>query len=526
VTVGTGSVTAVANPLMLCADARDAASLPIAEGSVDCIVLSPPYWDLKRYGEGDDREIGHAEADYGEYVRAVGDVLESCFAWSKRNGVMWLVADTVRARGADRGRQLPLPFDLAREAETRGWRLQETIVWVKNKTLPYSGEGKLRNLIEYVLFFTRSRTFKHYPHRLAERHMPDAEWLAGWPERYHPLGRRPSNVWNIPIATQGMWSHSERLHFCPFPQDLVARCIGLTTDTGDTVLDPFAGVGTVPAQAVAMGRFGVGIELNPTNVELFEQRTMPAFQASWEGRAASRRLAREDQHAEAVLILQLRLLKAGKETMRLCERLTQASPSRHPAAAVESVVVHDADMAGLVDVEAGKVGRPTARVTLLARLSGDEQEQLLAEIKEALSASPFSGLSLDIDIDFRTPEDADSLVSDGARLLEFGQSRHGAFTAARDERLFPSRPRLLTTITLPAVVQPAALTPLELARRNAERALIQREMSAGGSLAEIARRLGIHLSQLDALLVRHGLREEPRSFAVALPEQLQVDIDD
>ncbi|HEX8207709.1 MAG TPA: DNA methyltransferase [Solirubrobacteraceae bacterium] len=511
---------------MIQGDARKLRDLPVAEGSVDCIITSPPYWDLKRYGDGSEDEIGHREGTYAEYLSAVGAVFEESLRLAKPDAVMWLVADTLRGRGADRGRQLPLPFDLAREAEAHGWRLQETIVWVKNKTLPYSGEGKLRNLIEYVLFFTRSRQFKHYPHRFAERHLPDAEWVAGWPERYHPLGRRPSNVWHIRIPTQGMWAHSERLHFCPFPQELVARCIGLTTNKGDLVFDPFAGVGTVPAQAVAMGRRALGVELNPTNIELFRERTLPAFQRDWEAKAAGRRLARDDQRNEAILLLQLRLLKAGKELLRLCERLAQANTSDHPAAAVESVVVHRSpELPGLVDVEAGAVGRPTAHVTLLAQLEPDDHATLLAEIRPALRRPPFAGLSLDVEIQISDPDEIEQRLVSGEELLEFGQSRHGAFTAELDDRLFPARPRLLTTLRLPAPVVVKGDSPLELARQHGERQLLERELRQGGGPDEIARRLGVHRSQLEELLVRHGLREEPRSFAVPLPEQIQVRLD-
>lgn len=509
------------NPTMLCADARELATLGIPAGSVDCIVTSPPYWDLKRYGDEHGDEIGHREDDYAKYVAAVGDVLKACLVLAKPEGVMWLVADTLRARGSDRGRQLPLPFDLAREAKRYGWRLQETVIWTKMKTLPYSGEGKLRNLFEYVLFFTRGRAFKHYPHRFAERHLPETEWLPGWPERYHPLGRRPSNVWEIPIPTQGMWSHSARLHFCPFPQQLVARCIGLTTDTGDTVLDPFAGVGTVAAQAVAMGRKGIGVELNPTNVELFRERTMPAFQANWEARASARALARDDQRAEAGLVLKLRLLKAGKEVYRLCDQLAQNSPSGHPAAAVEGVVVHDADVDSLIDIEAGTVGRPTARLTLVATLRTEERAKLTRALEVPMTAQPFSGLSLDFAIDICDPTAIGDAAGD-RDLLQFGQSRHGAFTVALDDHLFPARPPLLTTVSLPAPVQPGALTPLELTRQQAERSLIESELARGGEPGDVARRLGLHRSQLEDLMVKHGLREAPRSFAVTLPEQLPV----
>ena len=507
-------------------DARELLALGPPPGSVDCIITSPPYWDLKRYGQGHEQEIGHAEPTYEDYVLAVGDVLRDCLALSKPDGVLWLVADTLRARGEDRGRQLPLPFDIAREATKRGWRLQETIVWVKNKTLPYSGEGKLRNRIEYVLFFTRSRTFEHHPYRFAERHLPKAKWLAGWPERYHPLGNRPSNVWRFNIPDQGMWSHSERLHFCPFPQELVARCIGLTTNKGDLVFDPFAGVGTVPAQAVAMGRRGAGVELNATNVQLFEERTMPTFQREWEKRAYRRRLSQEDQRDEAHLILKLRILKAGKELMRLCERMAQSKPTGHPSASVESVIVREGrSCADLVDVESGEVSRPLARVALVAAISPEEAESLSTEIRAHLSAPPFSGLSTDIELEVVTPDQPAGLVPDEGQLCEFGQSRHGAFTTPLDERLFESRPRLLTTMRLPAPVHAGGKGPLDIAKHAAERQLLQRELGTGGTTSEIAGRLGVARSKLDALLLEHGLQNEPKSFAVALPDQRQVPID-
>lgn len=514
------------NSLVQIGDARQLLAVGPPPGSVDCIITSPPYWDLKRYGLGHENEIGHAEPSYPEYVQAVSQVLKDCATLSKPNGVLWLVADTLRDRGTERGVQLPLPFDIAREAARWGWRLQETIVWVKKKTLPYSGEGKLRNLFEYVLFFTRSRTFKHYPHRFAERHRPDAKWLPGWPERYHPLGKRPSNVWEIQIPTQGMWSHSERLHFCPFPQELVARCIGLTTDKGDLVFDPFAGVGTVPAQAVAMGRRAAGLELNPANVQLFQERTMPSFQRDWEAGAARRSLAHHDQRDEAELILKLRLLKSGKEVMRLCERLAHSNPAGHPSAAVESVVVREGRACtALIDVDAGSVGRPLASLLLLAGLTDDASAALLAEVREHLSGAPFAGLSIDIELAVAVPDKADALLVDSG-LWEFGQSRHGAFTAALDERLFPSRPRLLTTIRLPAPVQAGGQGPMQMARDEAERQLLMREVTAGGTATEVAARLGVARSQLDRLLLKHGLREPPQSFAVALPDQLQTPVDE
>lgn len=65
------------------------------------------------------------------------------------------------------------------------------------------------------------------------------------------------NVLNGQIARE---SEDEK-HICPLQLDLIERCITRWSNPGDVVLDYFAGIGSVPYQAVKMGRRGVGIEL-------------------------------------------------------------------------------------------------------------------------------------------------------------------------------------------------------------------------------------------------------------------------
>lgn len=50
-------------------------------------------------------------------------------------------------------------------------------------------------------------------------------------------------------------------HICPLQLEVIQRCIELWTNPNDIVLDPFAGIGSVPYTAVKMGRRGIGIEL-------------------------------------------------------------------------------------------------------------------------------------------------------------------------------------------------------------------------------------------------------------------------
>ena len=53
------------------------------------------------------------------------------------------------------------------------------------------------------------------------------------------------------------------LHVCPFQFDIVDRLIRRYSNEGDLVFDPFGGLVTVAVRAMALGRRGAGVELNP-----------------------------------------------------------------------------------------------------------------------------------------------------------------------------------------------------------------------------------------------------------------------
>ena len=53
-----------------------------------------------------------------------------------------------------------------------------------------------------------------------------------------------------------------QMHVCPLQLDIVERLINRYSNPGETIYDPFAGIGTVPYMAVKMGREGMGTELN------------------------------------------------------------------------------------------------------------------------------------------------------------------------------------------------------------------------------------------------------------------------
>lgn len=80
------------------------------------------------------------------------------------------------------------------------------------------------------------------------------------PSSWHP------DVWSditrMLTLNGAQYAAGREMHVCPMQFDIVDRFIAQFTQPGEEVLDPFAGIGTVPSRAVKLGRKGRGIELN------------------------------------------------------------------------------------------------------------------------------------------------------------------------------------------------------------------------------------------------------------------------
>jgi len=83
---------------------------------------------------------------------------------------------------------------------------------------------------------------------------------------YEPPKSLTHWVWDDVVYMRTLNSNQaqrrEQNHICPLPFDIVERTIRLYSNPGDTVLDPFAGLFTVPMSAIKLGRRGIGIELS------------------------------------------------------------------------------------------------------------------------------------------------------------------------------------------------------------------------------------------------------------------------
>lgn len=291
-------------------------------------ITSPPYGDLKDYGHHD--QIGWGQP-YDEYLVELRRIFRTIHSHTRDDGCLWLIADTFRPGGEDVSRLEMLPFQLANELSAVGWTLRDIIVWRKDKTLPWSGRGRLRNAFEYVLFFVKTSDFKYHIDRIRDPEELE-EWWVKWPERYNPAGKVPDNVWDFPIPVQGSWSTTSIQHACPLPPDMIERILLLSTDKGDAVFDPFAGSGVVIAEAERLKRKGLGIELVKKHIDAYEKVVRPEI---LERRGSDIRQRKKGQASLKDSIVKLRALKYPRVLVR--ELLKKHPDLPRPAMAVSLV---------------------------------------------------------------------------------------------------------------------------------------------------------------------------------------------
>ena len=329
------------------------------EQLLDTTVTSPPYYDLKEYGSNDDDEVGQ-HGSYVEYLNELREVFADVYELTKRDGSLWIVVNTFR-----RNREIvQLPFDIARVCQNldhgiecpsckstllRGvdmveerktncphcdhpiqnnesWILQDIVVWNKNKALPYTKKGRLRNVFEYILCFSKDPDFDLKMDRIRESH-PDEfkQWWVDFPERYHPRGRLPENIWEFEPPTRGSFTGDVDVfdHPAAFPPALVERILTLSTDPNDIVLDPFAGSGVTIAQAELMDRNGIGVELNDKYCDAYP-KLREHLRSQQKGKETS--ATRDDLDR---LICGLRQTKYARELIRtLAGELGLSSPAQ------------------------------------------------------------------------------------------------------------------------------------------------------------------------------------------------------
>ncbi|HEV2520003.1 MAG TPA: site-specific DNA-methyltransferase [Thermoplasmata archaeon] len=242
---------------IICGDVlEELAKIP--SSTVHMIITSPPYNIGIEYSDYDDKR------QYREYRYWLSHVWAECLRILKRGGRFALeVAPTGIAEF------VPLHHDLARDIRAAGFVHRAEILWAKyNMTAPRTAWGSWTSPShphvipswEYVEVFHKD-TWKLEGDRTAIDISPEdfRDWSDG--------------VWEIAPDTKRFVGHP-----ATFPEQLIRQLLQFYTYRGNTVLDPFAGTGTVAAVAKKIGRHFIHIDHSPKYCKAAELRVKRAFE--------------------------------------------------------------------------------------------------------------------------------------------------------------------------------------------------------------------------------------------------------
>lgn len=216
--------------------------------SVDLIVTDPPYNIGIDYGSGKkaDRRI-----DYDVWCqRWIG----LCYRVLRAGGSIWIVSG--QEHGAD--------IDIAlRNAE---FSIRNRITW--HETFGVYCHNKFGRCSRPIFYAVKGDGFVFNKEAVT---VPSARQTKYNDKRANPGGKIMGDVWEVPRVCG---TFKERVEGVPtqLPEELASRMIGVSSNFGQCVLDPFAGSGTIPAVAASLGRVAVGIELNAAYAEIARSR--------------------------------------------------------------------------------------------------------------------------------------------------------------------------------------------------------------------------------------------------------------
>ena len=242
---------------------------PVDDESVQAVVTSPPYWDLKDYQHED--QIGTADESYNHYHNRMTRVWSECYDALRPDGTMWIVVDTIM----DRGDLTLLPYHIVKRCEDLGFVLQDLVTWYKPTAIAGMTDRNVVNKKEYVVYLSKNKKHTFYNDKDGENGKED-------PAVAEKGASTLGNVWRHPVKRGTVGQNV--LHKAPYPKSLINRIIRLSTQPEDTVLDPFLGSGTTAYSALNLDRECIGFELNrdfepviKDRLQALQQRSITEF---------------------------------------------------------------------------------------------------------------------------------------------------------------------------------------------------------------------------------------------------------
>lgn len=292
--------------------------------SIDCVITSPPYWQLRDYGW--DGQWGN-EPTFEMYLENLWSLMDEVYRVLKDEGTAWInLGDTYGSfRGSssassfarngngdnrhemkerpDKGKfekcLLLIPHRFAIGCIDRGWIMRNDIVWAKRNGMPESVTDRFSKKHEYFFFMVKNekyyfsldeikdqlsavsinrykygwngntdRDFINGPQNNMNKHFGDPAKI----KKAIEGGKNPGDVSDFwAVSTKG----SKDKHYAQFNTELIDKCIVAGCPVGGVILDPFCGTATTGCRTIDLQRKFIGIEGKPEYVAIGNKKLFP-----------------------------------------------------------------------------------------------------------------------------------------------------------------------------------------------------------------------------------------------------------
>ena len=265
--------------------------------SVDMCITSPPYWNMRDYG--DKNQLG-LEYTTSEFIDNLYNVFHELKRVLKDEGSLWInIRDTyskgVKRCGVKNKSLSMIPERLIIKLLDDGWILRNDIIWHKPNAMPDSCKNRFTVDYEHLYFLTKKdkgyyfkTQYEPYTSNIKSkkdninnnndkdkrsalieskmvRHGANGTTLNS-PSKWSDKGRIKRTTWSINTKAY------KEAHFATYPTELIECPIDAGCPEGGIVLDPFMGSGTTGVVAKKQGKHYVGIELNKEYIEIADNR--------------------------------------------------------------------------------------------------------------------------------------------------------------------------------------------------------------------------------------------------------------
>ncbi|MCE7741953.1 MAG: site-specific DNA-methyltransferase [Candidatus Heimdallarchaeota archaeon] len=220
----------------------------IPDESVDLVFMDPPYflqlpkkqlkrWNVKSNVEGVDDDWDKFES-FEEYDEFISIILDEVKRIMREHATLWVISTYHSI------------YRIGNIMQDKGYWFLSNVTWLKSNPMPNWLGVRFTNATETLIWATKNKDAKKYTFKkdLAKK---------------YGIGKVGANVWLIPLCTgkeRLKDKEGNKLHSTQKPQELLRRVIETTSNEGDIVLDPMAGVGTTGYVAKALNRNFIMIE--------------------------------------------------------------------------------------------------------------------------------------------------------------------------------------------------------------------------------------------------------------------------